>query len=990
MKKLITLFILAVFGMSSNASAYEYKWELPYCLDANYTYENPQYARPHHLIPVPTPPEYLKQKPGPNKMMTSEGVELVNISQSNSHISETWISVNPLNNKELVVGANDWRYNNPGVKYRMGAFYSTDAGKTWGHSTTPPGLDDDSPIEYPSGGSCTMVDPGLAYDSEGNPYYIYLMAQLFGEDGAGNNAIFVTKSTNKGNSWIRFWNDNDGDEATVKFHENELQDKCFMAADDNPESPYKDRLYAAWFNTDRGGTDYPYVDISYFDPEEGEWSNSEHLEHGNVQSPLPVVGPEGEVYVTWESKEGSGSSSKTKAMFCKSTNGGESWMSAIATQRVNTCGTPVGYRLALEDKYDMRISSHPSMAVNRNNGYIYIVQPGKNAEQEYGIFLTKSTDRGESWSGSVNLEDLYRIDNGDRRNDRFMAAVAVDQETGMVAVGYYSSQNSEDNTGCDYYVAISFDDAETWNHIQVTDTWTFVEGSVVSAGSANLGQYWGDYSSIAAAGGNIYPCFWMPKTAKGNFWQNDIFTALLSSNPKAPANPAFQRFDEDQTKLKLTWEDPTTNLLGAPLGEFKIIISDGNNKIAEVDAGIQEYIFENAIDGQVYNFNFIARTTAGLESPASSISVQAGGNPTALAPTGVFAVPTATGFTLYWTNPSLHVDNTPLHDLDKIYVYKDKEETPFHTIEKADIQAGGESSMEITIGTEQFYALTLKAVTSRGTTLTVGMTSLEFIAYAGSPVADIDEDFEGAVTVPFFGGHGWATTDEANAGETGNRCFTDLPNARYLNRKYTRTILAPIVVTDENKTLNFDHIAVVDDNDFCVLSISNDYGRTWKYVHSWNWDSYEHFNSSLEASDWQDEHFNLDYYGCAIGETAMIRFTLAANNIVNKDGWFIDNIKLDDTPGSIKDANLSLMTADVSPNPTTDQAVLTLNVPAAGDMHISLYDNMGRYIQTISEDYTSVGTRSVDMELANLASGLYFCRINLNGAVKTVPVVINE
>jgi hypothetical protein len=55
-----------------------------------------------------------------------------------------------------------------------------------------------------------------------------------------------------------------------------------------------------------------------------------------------------------------------------------------------------------------------------------------------------------------------------------------------------------------------------------------------------------------------------------------------------------------------------------------------------------------------------------------------------------------------------------------------------------------------------------------------------------------------------------------------------------------------------------------------------------------------------------------------------------------------------------------------------------------------LYDNMGRYIHTISEDYTSVGTRSIDMELANLASGLYFCRINLNGAVKTVPVVINK
>ena len=158
----------------------------------------------------------------------------------------------------------------------------------------------------------------------------------------------------------------------------------------------------------------------------GGHSWSAYQKFGNEgQAPQPVVGPDGDVYITWIDMDGNGNS---KAMFIRSTNGGVSFGSPIEAQRVVSIGNrhPSSNRQVLTDKQDIRVSSTPQMAVDISNspnkGTIYVVQAGRESTTgPYGIYLAKSTNNGLSWNKNI------RIDNSGNRRDMFFPSIACDQ-----------------------------------------------------------------------------------------------------------------------------------------------------------------------------------------------------------------------------------------------------------------------------------------------------------------------------------------------------------------------------------------------------------------------------------------------------------------------------------------------------------------------------------------------------------------------------------
>lgn len=927
----------------------------------NYKEELP---RKIYLPPQRPPQDKFNQK-GPDRILGDNGIELINITSAVGGQTETWISVNPNNPNYIIAGSNDDRYNGRYEGYRMGVYYSTNGGKNWLQSATPRNLD--YIIGEPASGGNTNVDPGFAWDSKGNAYYAYVYAQIR-DDGMGDNGVFVVKSSDYGATW-----DEEIGVVNISLQgtaNQPLNDKCFIAADANPNSPYKDRLYVAWFLS--GGPNRGIV-MKYSD----NWNNWDDspirvLQNtGSFQSPIPVVGPNGELYVAWESVEGD----YTTIFFQKSTNGGETWAwsSSKSVQRVRTTGTLVGYRKALADKQAMRVSSHPYMAVDQRNGNLYVVQSGKDEQSFYGIWLAKSTNGGETWSSNI------RIDNNELGNDMIMPSITVDPVTGIVAVLYYSSQNDENNTGFDAYIAYS-KDGENFNHVRLTpSTWYFTKADAVAHQTLeSLGNYWGDYTSITSYNGKIYPLFWMPSSPTGNYWSNDAYTAIISPAPKAPTNFIATPSTENFNEITLNWIDPTQNLLFEDLKEFNIKVYRDGQEIGEANKGAQLFLDDNAINGVTYQYSIKAVTNDSFESDFVYVNATAGGALEPNKPTNIVGRPITDGVNLQWLNPDKHIDNTFLHDLDKVNIYVDG--TFSTSISKDAIVPGQISSYSINLPTEKFYKIKLTALTKRGEIITESQFTEEVLCYAGAPLTDLLENFdsESSTIIPYYTNEGWGITDTI-AFSLPN-CITDSPHGDYKSNAYNYLILQPVVIPSSTPTLSFEHIANIHTQagDYGVFFISDDFGTTWKDLTCFDMSMSEKFTGDLSTSEFISYHKRLDDY---IGDTLYIAFRVVTSAFLERDGWYIDDIRLTDNPSSIDEiGNLERgLSLKVYPNPVSNDATLNFRMPIAETAEIKLIDIMGNEVSTITNSYFEAGDHSLPINLNQYPQGIYFCKLNVNG-----------
>ena len=175
--------------------------------------------------------------------------------------NETAVAVDPNNPRHVVASYNDYRRGDG----TCGTSYSLDGGKTWNDSTTPNGFTNGLagniqhgstsgehnsfgfPREYWQGGGDTSV----AWDSRGNAY---LSCQVFnrGQPTSANpdssSGFVVFRSTqNDGASWdftgryVIVDANTDGKSSDVV-----LEDKQYLTIDNNPSSPFRDRIYVTW------------------------------------------------------------------------------------------------------------------------------------------------------------------------------------------------------------------------------------------------------------------------------------------------------------------------------------------------------------------------------------------------------------------------------------------------------------------------------------------------------------------------------------------------------------------------------------------------------------------------------------------------------------------------------------------------------------------------------------------------------------------------
>jgi hypothetical protein len=347
--------------------------------------------------------------------------------------------------------------------------YSEDSGATWQISQHT------APANYAISG-----DVSITYDSRGHAILCYIAFDKLGTSqywahNATRNGIFIRRSLDGGKIWESNAISID-EQPTRKIMP--FEDKPYIVADNNPQSPYKGNLYIGWTeftmekttilfsrSTDGGRTWSPPQEISTHE-------GLPRDDTGAVEGFTAAAGADGTLYAAWA--DGS-----TIAM-ATSQDGGATFTHSRAI--LDTAPSYYGVE-AVE-----RANGFPQLGIDPKTNRLFLTfSDYRNGDVD--VFCSTSIDRGASWSPAtrVNTDPLH---NG---ADQFFQWLAIDPADGSANVVFYDRRHDPNNRALSVVLARSTDGGQSFaNYAWATQPFD-PEGNFI-----------GDYSGIAALNGKVY------------------------------------------------------------------------------------------------------------------------------------------------------------------------------------------------------------------------------------------------------------------------------------------------------------------------------------------------------------------------------------------------------------------------------------------------------------------------------------------------------
>ena len=419
----------------------------------------------------------------------SQNVMISNVNNPN----ETAIMMNPSNTDILVAGANLNNY-----------YYSSDGGLTWD-------------IGFLTSSFGVWGDPVVDVDQDGNFYFFHLS-----NPPSGNwiDRIVCQKSTDNGESW--------SDGTYTGLNGSKAQDKHWSVVDRT-----NGNIYLTWTQFDDYGDPSPNckTEIHFSKSTDGgeTWTTAIKINEvdGNcidsdntVEGAVPAVGPNGEIFVAWAGPNG--------IVFNRSTDEGDTWLS----QEIPVDPMPGGWDFNIPG-INRSNAANPHYLRHRSNGFpitkcdlsggpnhgtIYVNWADqRNGTNDTDIWLTKSTDNGDTWSTPV------RVNDDAPGKHQFFTWMDIDQTNGNLHFIFYDRRDYTDNN-TDVYLAYSLDGGETFTNRKISES-PFLPSS---------GVFFGDYSNITAHDNIVRPIWVRLHSGQLSVWTDVTPFEILSSDDFEP------------------------------------------------------------------------------------------------------------------------------------------------------------------------------------------------------------------------------------------------------------------------------------------------------------------------------------------------------------------------------------------------------------------------------------------------------------------------
>lgn len=411
---------------------------------------------------------------------------------------EESIAVDPTNANRLLAAVSDFSLNGYNTtKYQI----STDGGATWTDKFVP--LNASLYATTGDGKAWPFnSDPVVAIDKAG---HLFLADLYFQDSDLGNNAngLYVSVGSFAGGFTTAATKPvavNTSKTTTL------FEDKEWIAVDNSASAPASGgNVYVSWSHF---VGDTATIFFSRSTDHGTTWSAGKAISvvGQDVQGSEVAVGPNGEVYVTWEAF---GTGSNVELFIAKSTDGGQTFSAPKAI-------TPIFTDLA--NNASFRKDSFPSLAVNPLNGEVVIVYSAQVTGKGQEVLFIRSKDGGATFSVPTNLNDVAS-------GDQFMPSVAIDK-FGVIHVSWFDTRSTGSASRYNIYATYSKDNGAT-----------FAPNAKVTAAAINASStdFIGDYAGIAAANGVAHPIWIGPFTFK-------LQTATLKTGVTAPISATIGSF----------------------------------------------------------------------------------------------------------------------------------------------------------------------------------------------------------------------------------------------------------------------------------------------------------------------------------------------------------------------------------------------------------------------------------------------------------------
>jgi hypothetical protein len=430
--------------------------------------------------------EFIRDNGGDASPLTTASTSAgsnVDVSNECGPQSETFITINPNKPKVLAGGSNEI------FRLPMRGYYSSNGGGSWG------GVDLPLPPAKGANGIDFGSDPTLTFDTQGTVFYGYIVVFFGGGNGINGTEMAVAKSTDGGKTYpsVNFFSFENGN--------NHFNDKPMITADTNASSPFRDNVYIAW-DAASGGSIGGGVRLAVSSDHGATFSVTrvdDPSGPGRSIGASPSVGPNGEVYVSWNDYLANA------IVFNSSYDGGRSWG---VPRTVSTKTLPFDIAIPAESFRGALV--YPSLDVDRSNGphrgRIYCSWMDLTPANVTDIFISYSDNNGLTWSKPAHVPDQFAS-----KVDRFNHWMSVDPVNGNVTVAYYDTRN--DTTGfryqTDYYLARSTDGGLTFpgSDIRVSTVSSNEHdcGGIFPCDGINYGNQQGDYEGLVSFNGVSYP-----------------------------------------------------------------------------------------------------------------------------------------------------------------------------------------------------------------------------------------------------------------------------------------------------------------------------------------------------------------------------------------------------------------------------------------------------------------------------------------------------
>ncbi len=252
--------------------------------------------------------------------------------------------------------------------------------------------------------------------------------------------------------------------------------------------------------------------------------------------------------------------------------------------------------------------------------------------------------------------------------------------------------------------------------------------------------------------------------------------------------------------------------------------------------------------------------------------------------------------------------------------------------------------------------------------------------YIGAGSITLNDDAEGGIGNWTTQGS-WSLHTDSYHSPSHSFAYAPYPN----NANYSLTLTSPVNMQSVPVCyLNFwTRYDLEAGYDYGYVEISSDNGSTWQSVTSFN-------GTNLT---WTQQSFDVTQYVNASAQMK-IRFRLYSDAGVYNQGWWVDDIKFTNyclgtvgVPG-ITNIPKTFAIAQNYPNPFNPSTVIKYQLPKSEFVTIKVFDLLGREVASLVNEQKEPGYYEAVFDGSNMASGLYFYKIEAGSFVETKKMML--